>query len=123
MLLEKVITFVKTGIPVRVKSFAIRGEWFYEDLSKMSKSITISAVYNPIPLQYQGDSRQAKDYERRVLNKVLCQFINRLRTLVPKHKLTDFIYAKAWFDVWTFKKPFVIQIKCQLRIAPNLIVV
>ena len=35
----------------------------------------------------------------RILNKVFCQFINWLSASTPQHKLTDFIHAKAWFDV------------------------
>ncbi len=45
------------------------------------------------------DERPTSNVQHRILNKVFCQFINRQSTSVPQHKLTDFIHAKAWFDV------------------------
>ena len=45
------------------------------------------------------DERRTSNVQHRILNKVFCQFIKRQSTSVRQHKLTDFIHAKAWFDV------------------------
>ena len=70
---------------------------------KGSKSIAIhsrlQSNIKDVAVKLKNYEHRTSNVQHRILNKEFCQFINWRSTSVPQHKLTDFIHAKAWFDV------------------------